>query len=288
MPAKRPEPIDRVLRGRVREPIRFVDLSERMALKLSAVSSYTARVHFGVWHRQIGMPDFRQLTGVFTPLVFVELEATDVPLDPRVPLRVEGESYLAKTLDADGAVRYVVREGHHAVSDQHGTVVARANLTNVFTRYDPDPARRRVTELPSELGLGAVPSRVTELPTLESFVPAGRRPDFVEAEPRVWHYGQTDPNHHVNGVEYLRVMEDFVADVLAARGQDLRRLYFARARLVYRKPCFRGEGYRRVAWFRGEAPPVVVGAFLKAGDPPDARPAASVELTLLQHEPPES
>ena len=56
---------------------------------------------------------------------------------------------------------------------------------------------------------------------------------------------------------------------------------------MYRRPCFRGEGYRRVAWFRREAPPVLVGAFLRADDPPDARPAAAVELTLLQHEPAE-
>ena len=47
---------------------------------------------------------------------------------------------------------------------------------------------------------------------------------------------------------------------------------------------FRGEGYRREAWFRGEAPLVIAGAFRKIGDPPDARPAVAVELTLGQHE----
>jgi len=39
-----------------------------------------------------------------------------------------------------------------------------------------------------------------------------------------------------------------------------------------------------VAWYRGEAPLVVGGAFLKADDPPGARPAAAVELTLAQHD----
>jgi hypothetical protein len=154
----------------------------------------------------------------------------------------------------------------------------------VFTRYDPDPARRRVTALPPELGLGPAPSRVTELPTIEALVPAARRPDFVEDAPRVWHYGQTDANRHVNGVEYLRVMEAFVADALHARGHDLARLFFARAHIVYRKPCFRGEGYRPLAWFRGEAPLVIAGAFVKSIDPAGARPAAAVELTLGQHE----
>jgi hypothetical protein len=67
-------------------------------------------------------------------------------------------------------------------------------------------------------------------------------------------------------------------------GHDLRRLFFSRARIVYRKPCFRGEGYRREAWFQGEAPLAVAGAFRKADDPPEARPAVAVELTLAQHE----
>lgn len=68
------------------------------------------------------------------------------------------------------------------------------------------------------------------------------------------------------------------------KGSDLRRLFFARARIVYRKPCFRGEAFGRVAWLAGEAPPVVVGVFTKATDPPGARPAVAVELTLGRHE----
>ncbi len=277
-------PADVVLRARLREPVHFPDLSERLALKLSAVLHYTARAHFGVWHRKLGTPDFTNATGVFTPLVHVDVEATDVRVDPREPFRVRGETFLAKTVDASGAVRHLVREGRHEVRDARGTLVARARLLNVFTRYDPDPARRRVTELPAELGLGPAPSRVTELLGVEALVPAGRAPDFVERETRVWHYGQTDANRHVNGMEYLRAMETYVADALHAAGHDLRRLWFARARIVYRKPCFRGEGYRRVAWFRGEAPLVIAGAFRKVDDPPEGLPAVVVELALGQHE----
>lgn len=262
-----------------------MDLTERMALKLSTIPEYTARVHFGVWHRLVGkMPDFEHLRGVFTPLVYVELETTDIRLDPRQALQVEGESVLARALDPAGATRHLLREGRHTVRDAAGAVVARARLINVFTRYDPDPARRRVTTLPPALGLGPGPTRVAELPGLESLVPAGREPDCVERETHTWHYGQTDPNRHINGMEYLRAMETFVADVLAARGHDLRRLAFARARIVYRKPCFRGEGFRRVAWLRGEAEPVVTGAFLKVDDPAGSRPAAAIELSLVEHD----
>jgi hypothetical protein len=169
------------------------------------------------------------------------------------------------------------------VSRPDGRLVARARLSNVFTRYTTDAARRRVTELPPELGLGSRPSRTTTLLALADLVPSGRVPDATEATPRVWHYGQTDANRHVNSMEYLRAMELFVADTLHGVGHDLRRLYFAKTRIVYRKPCFRGEAYRRVLWYRGEAPLVVVGGFVKADDPPGTPPAVAVELTLGQH-----
>lgn len=277
-------PADIVLRARYRQTVLFPDLTERLALRLSSIVTYTARAHFALWHRKMGGPDFTNPTGVFTPLVVVELEAADVPVEPWQPFLVRGETYLAKVLDERGGIRYLTREGRHTVLDARGTVVARAKLVNAFTRYDPDPALRRVTALPPELGLGAAPSRVAELLDVGALVPAGRRPDFVESGERVWHYGQTDANRHVNGMEYLRSMEIFVADALHAAGHDLRRFFFSRARIVYRKPCFRGEGYRREAWFRGEAPLVIAGAFRKVGDPAGGRPAAAVELTLAQHE----
>jgi hypothetical protein len=282
-------PADRVLRARLKEPLWFPDLTERRTLKLSAISHYTGRAHFALWHRRVGAHDFREQTGVFTPLVHVDFEATDVPLDPSFPLvAVRGETSLAKTLDAAGDVDHLIREGRHTIlarqSDGTETVIARAHLVNMFTRFDPDPARRRVVTLPEQWGLGPAPSRVAEVPGWETLIPAGRPPDFVETGTRVWHYGQTDPNRHVSGMEYLRMMECYVAEELHRHGHDLRRLYFSRARIVYRKPCFRGEGYRRVAWFRGEAPLVIAGAFQKANDPPDARPAVVVELTLSQHD----
>jgi hypothetical protein len=199
-------------------------------------------------------------------------------------LVVRGHSHLARVLDASGETRHVAREGIYTLAREDGATVGRARFVNVFTRYDADPARRRVTELPPHLGLGRSPSRVIDVPTLEKLLPEGRPPDFTEDASRVWHYTQTDPNRHVNGMEYLRSMEDFVSCALAARGHDLCGLFPARARLVYRKPCFRGEGYRRRAWFRGEAPLSLAGAFSKAGDAEAAPPAVGVELTLGTHE----
>jgi hypothetical protein len=276
-------PADLVLRSRLRETVHFPDLTERRALRLSAIANYTARSHFGRWHKKFGGPKFDDPDGVFTPLAFVELEATDVSVDPRHPFTVTGETFLARTLDGDGSTRHLLREGRHTVADASGAIAARAHYVNVFTRYSADPARRRVRELPAVLGLGPAPSRVATRLSLAALLPSSTPPDFADDQPHAWHYGQTDANRHVNSMEYLRMMEQFVGDVLHRGGHDLARLYFRRARIVYRKPCFRGEAYRRAAWFRGEAPLVLAGAFFKVGDPPDAPAAAAVELTLAQH-----
>ncbi len=276
---------DRVVRTHLRERIGFQTLTENRAIRLSSVTEYTGRSHFAPWQRILaGTHDFENMAGVFTPLVYMELESADVACDPSAPVHVRGESYLGRVLDDSGAVCHLVREGRHTVLDTAGRVLARARMVNVFTRYDPDPARRRVTLLPPELGLGAAPSRVLEVPGIETLVDVARRPDFAEAQSHVWHYGQTDPNRHVNGMAYLRSMEEYLADLLHQGGHDLKRLFFARARVVYRKPGFRGEAYRRAAWFRSEAPLILAGAFFKAGASPGELPAVAVEMTLLQNQ----
>jgi hypothetical protein len=164
MPARKSKaknPADLVLRARLREIVHFPDLTERLALRLSSIAAYTAQAHFGIWHKKLGSPDLSKPDAVYTPLVHVELEGTDVRVDPRQPFHVQGETFLAKTLDDAGQVRHLVREGRHTVMRPDGTVVATARLMNVFTRYDPDPARRRVTELPPEMNIGNAPSRTT-------------------------------------------------------------------------------------------------------------------------------
>jgi hypothetical protein len=275
---------DRIVRTRLKESVGFQSLTENRAIRLASVSEYVGRSHFMPWHRILGgMHDFTNMAGIFTPLVYVDLETTDAPCDPQQKVEVLGESYLGRALDESGAVRNIVREGMHTVLDANNTVLARGTMLNVFTRYDPDPARRRVTELPPELGIGGLPSRVIQVPRVEDLVDLPRKPEFEDAQNHAWHYGQTDSNRHINGTVYLRVMQEFVADVLHDAGHDLKRLYAARARIVYRKPGFRGESYRRVAWFRSEAPLILAGAFYKGGDSLSDPPAVAVELTLLQH-----
>jgi hypothetical protein len=275
---------DRIVRTRMHEPVSFQGLTENRSINLSSVSDYAGRSHFAPWQRILaGMHDFEKMAGIFTPLVYVELETRDVACDPTTRVVIRGESFLGKALDDSGAVRHLVREGRHTVLDAGGVELASARMLNVFTRYDPDPARRRVTTLPPELKLGEQPSRVIEVPGVEAIVDRARKPDFLEAQTHVWHYGQTDPNRHINGMAYLRAMEEHVADLLHASGHDLKRLFAARARIVYRKPSFRGEAYRRAVWFRSEAPLALAGTFFNAEDSSSATPAVAIELTYLQH-----
>jgi hypothetical protein len=155
---------------------------------------------------------------------------------------------------------------------------------NVFTRYDKDPAKRKITEIPANLGVGPMPSRETDLPRVATLLPLERVPDFPEGEPGVWYYTQTDPNHHVNSLAYLHVLQEYVATRLHQAGQPMDRLWARRARLVFRKPCFRGEEYRRFAWQTNTNPLVIGAAIAKTGDPEGHLPANAVELTLALHD----
>ena len=132
---------DRIVRTRMRESVAFQSLSENRTIKLSSVSEYTGRSHFGPWQRILaGMHDFEKMAGIFTPLVYVELETADVACDPSLKVTIQGESFLGKSLDGAGAVRHLAREGRHIILDASGTRLASARMLNIFTRYDPDPA----------------------------------------------------------------------------------------------------------------------------------------------------
>lgn len=281
-------PADVVLSAEAESRVEFSDLSERMALKLGALVRYVARAHFMTWEKLRDLPDFDSLEGIFTPLVGMEMAATDIRVTPGELLVARGSSIFGKVLDAEGRVRNIARDGVHALFRADGEKVGEVRFINVFTRYDKDPVKRKVLEIPAELGVGSMPSRVTEPPTVESLLPLDRDPDLPAAEPGVWYYAQTDPNQHVNSLAYLQVMQDFVATRLHREGVSMADLWASRARIVFRKPCFRGEEYRRFAWRTGDSPLVIGGAIAKAEDPAGHLPAAAVELTLQRHLPRDS
>lgn len=278
-------PADVVLSGEAETPVQFSDLSERRAIKLAAMTRYVSRSHFVTWEQLRRMPDFDTLEGVFTPLVVMEIEATDAPVNPGETITARGQSTFGKVLDADGNVRNITRDGRHEAFSESGARIGAVRFVNVFTRYDTDPAKRKITEIPAELGVGRLPTRVTERLTVDSMLPRDRAPDFPEGEPNVWYYTQTDPNRHVNSLAYLDVIQQHAATRLHHASYPMDRLWARRARICFRKPCFRGEEYRRLAWKTGDDPLRISAAIVKAEDPEGHPPATAVELTLAMHDP---
>ncbi len=277
-------PADIVLSAEADKKVEFSDLTERRAIKLAAMTRYVSRAHFKTWEQLRRLPDFDTLDGIFTPLVLIDIEATDVKVRPGETLRARGQSVFGKVLDAEGNVRNITRDGTHQVFSENDEKVGEVRFVNVFTRYDEDPKKRKVLEIPSEFGLGRVPSRVTDLPTVDTMLPRERAPDFPEGERNVWYYTQTDPNRHVNSLSYLHVIQEYVATRLHHAGHPMDRLWARRARICFRKPCFRGEEYRRLAWETGQSPLLISAAIAKSTDPEGHAPATAIELTLALHE----
>ena len=151
----------------------FPDLTERLALRLSSIPTYTARAHFGAWHKKMGAPDLADPSAIFTPLVVVELEVTDVPVTPFQPFLVRGETYLAKTVDGDGAVRQLVREGRQRCTPRRALVAQPTSATSSPATI-PIP-RAAASPVAASMAGGHAPSRVTSLLDMDALVPADRR-----------------------------------------------------------------------------------------------------------------
>jgi hypothetical protein len=254
-----PRTADTVFTATFREPQYFEDLTERCALKLTSMLRATGRPHYTLWEQAVGGAHFKERTGQFAPIYYMDIEVTDAPIVTREPLAIDVEIRLGKHLRGGGEVELLLSEGRTRVSspgtDGRPVAVGRTLKQSVFTHPDADPARRRVTRLHPSLGLGEVPEReirpVTEADLLGP--PPGYRrrgdadPSFADADWHTWSYQQTDPNRHVHAMDYVRVLESFAGDHLARLGRSPREWVVHRVRILFRRPCFTGEGYRRTA-----------------------------------------
>ena len=181
MPAR--NPADIVLRARYRQTVLFPDLTERLALRLSSIVTYTARAHFGAVAPEDGRPRFHQ------PDRGLHAAGGRGARGDRRARRAAGSpSWCAarpispRSSIAPGDVRHLVREGRHTVLDPAARWWRGRSLVNVFTRYDPDPARRRVTDAAAASSGWARRRRVSpSCSTVDALVPAGRRARFRRA-----------------------------------------------------------------------------------------------------------
>ena len=245
---------DSVFRASSTAPFSFDDLSERSALKLTSLLRITAPRHFQLFHEQVAGPTYFAEAGQFTPIYSLDLSVTDVPLAWGSDFQVDVEIRLARQT-TDGAVRRLLSDSLARVSGRAADSGRRVLLGEtrklcIFSRNDPDPSLRRVVELHPSMGLGPLPNaELTPITVGELLSPPEpfRRegPDCADAEPHVWSYQQTDPNRHVHAMDYVRTLDLFATDQLARRGRMPPQYVVDRARVVFRKPCFAGELYRR-------------------------------------------
>jgi hypothetical protein len=283
---------DTEFRGSFREPPYFEDLSERSAVKLTSMLRLTGRPHYTLWAQEIGGPHFKERTGQFFPIYYFDVEVTDAPIESREPVDVDVRIRLGKHLDGQGQVDRLISEAWTDVwsvaADGRRVRIGGSHKQAVFTSPHAPPGERRVRVLHPSLGLGDVPARTIRPMTMEELLaaPEGTTTGApcIDPEAHVWSYQQTDPNGHVHAMDYVRVVEMFAADQLARRGRSPGGYFFARAEVLFRRPCFTGEWYRRVAtiYRSAEGEDVVLGRIQPVVGPDtaleDGLPATVVRL----------
>jgi hypothetical protein len=268
---------DEVLTGSSSEPPYFEDLTERCALKLTSLLRLTGRPHFSVWHERIGGLRFREETGQYIPIFFMELAVDDVPIETRANLTVEVEIRLAREAAPDGSIRRLLSEGRTRILAPAASgvrAVGRTRKLAVFAHLDPK--RGRVTRLHPILERGDAPERRMTAPRAADLLhpPVGYAAaaagwTFAEREARVWSYQQTDPNGHIHAMEYLRMLDLFAVEALARQGRPPQSYVFHAANICFARPCHTGDRYvrRGTVWksLDGSGDDVFAGAVYKCG-----------------------
>jgi hypothetical protein len=84
-------------------------------------------------------------------------------------------------------------------------------------------------------------------------------------------------------MDYVRVVEAFATDALSRRGKRPDEYLFARARVLFRRPCFLGEWYRLLAtrFVEPDGEEILAAAVHSGRDPEgssEGAPAAAVRL----------
>jgi len=287
---------DTVFRSSSTAPFSFDDLSERGALKLTSLLRITAPRHFRLLHDEVLGPRFFVEAQQFTPIYSLDLRVSDAPLAWNADFHVDVEMRLARQSNPDASPRRllvdsVARVTGRSANGGEPVLLAETHKVCIFTRNDPDPERRRVVDLHPSAALGAMPSAELSPITVDELV-APPEPfrrdgaDCVDSEAHVWSYQQTDPNRHVHAMDYVRSLDLFATDQLALRGRMPAQYLFDRVRVVFRKPCFCGDFYRRTgAYFTGPQGHLFTAAIHKLGAEGremESEPAVAAQFLLAE------
>lgn len=169
--------------------------------------------------------------------------------------------------------------------DGSGAIVeaGTAEIMHVITKPVSAPGERQVTSVPEELRVLAEHRWDKPIPSVEamSVAPAGYTPvDAGAWGERIdaWGMPNTDINQHVNVQEYVMGAENQFTRVLHGAQLPVTKHRIARARLLFRKPFFPGQGYalRARLYRRGGETQMQAGFYALENGEPAARASAFV------------
>lgn len=146
----------------------------------------------------------------------------------------------------------------------------RAQVLHVLTRPTAPPDERRVERVPEAL-TGLREHEWNEpLPSLDMLEGPGEGWELASsAEHRdIWGMPNTDINQHVNVLEYVMTFENQVTRQLWEADLPVVGHRLQRSRLLFRKPCFPGEGFvvRSDLYCRGPQTLLIAGLYTVDGD----------------------
>jgi hypothetical protein len=268
---------------------RYEDISEDGRLRLEGIWHPTGRL---LWSgHDLGRTLFQwgRDHGLRTVLSRVVLQAANLPVAPRIPMRTELRYRFEHARHESGEVSRLFfttwlgteapvpdRLGGFARVEGEPRTVARAYGQRTFVRLDAPAGERKVARLPGFEGDGVPPERGEWVePSSLLLLPEGAEP--LEERPRrssvriVFGLSHTDANQHVNFMAYPRYLEQAALGHLHDLGLSSR-LMARRVELAYRRPSFAGEVIHvALRAFRREGDVGVVAAFVDGGDGPDVR-----------------
>ncbi len=226
--------------------MRYPDLSQRHRVKAGTMAF---ALETTAWQGLLAPPhpvaSLARDQGVLAILTRLRIRMDDVEVRPYDTLRARGAAWLGEQAVPNRPQRHLLDLGADLIRVEGETEarVGRVVGRHVFTRPFAAPAERAVTDWPASLGdamSAAVDTAFLAPATVISPPKDARRldADFVNTGAFTFSLANTDPNQHVNSLEYIAVARRRVALADVAGGASL---WLRDVEVAYRKPSFAGD-----------------------------------------------
>ncbi|MDH4122215.1 MAG: hypothetical protein OEV94_10960 [Deltaproteobacteria bacterium] len=244
----------------------FSNLDQRFRLKMRGfVDTFMPSFNLALMDK--ANLDALRKDGIFPLMFFLDFESMPYSLrqtfqevDYAIQLfRFKGEDNGGDRLllNMEGTMRGEEGSGkpEHLFHDQHQgkkRVLAKARVVMALTRPTAPPGQRQVASLPQGASLLAEQPWEEPYPSPEELgqPPAGWRREGgkgtagVHSVDGVWGIPHTDPNQHVNVLNYIIEAENMNTRLLHEAGVPPQAHHLRRGRMVFRKPFFAGDTFR--------------------------------------------